>query len=417
MRFTFIHAADLHLGSPLAALGLRDAEVGARFAAAGRAAVKALVDEAINSQAAFLIIAGDVFDGDWRDVATGLFMVSQLSRLSREGIPVYLVKGNHDADSVVSYNLAWPSGTSVFGFRKAETFLLESHNVALHGRSYKDREPEAGFAASYPAHKPGWLNIGILHTALDGARGDHVAYAPCTIPQLQGFGYDYWALGHIHQPQIVSQDPWMVYPGNIQGRSVRETGARGAMRVSVEDGRIASVVPIVLDAARWAHERVDVSGCADEGELIRAVEAAMAAVHRAAEARPVAVRLTLHGTHPLHARLTARHEEYHADLRQRGTHLAEDFWLEKLVLETRSPAVRTALAEADGLDVAALLDASLLEPEMAKAAGENIAALAGKLPREMKDEWLKDETLPARILAQARDLLAARLETEGAGAP
>src|ERR1700761_8454580 len=101
MRFTFIHAADLHIDSPLAGLRLKDENVARRFAEAGRKAVQALIDATIASEAAFLIIAGDVFDGKWNDVTTGLFFVGAVSALHRAGIPVFIVKGNHDADSLM----------------------------------------------------------------------------------------------------------------------------------------------------------------------------------------------------------------------------------------------------------------------------------------------------------------------------
>jgi DNA repair exonuclease SbcCD nuclease subunit len=113
MRFSFVHAADLHIDSPLVGLKLKDAAVAERFANAGRRAVEALLAETIASKAAFLIIAGDVFDGSWKDVTTGLFFVSAIARLHREGIPTFIVKGNHDADSVVSLDLPYPKSVMV----------------------------------------------------------------------------------------------------------------------------------------------------------------------------------------------------------------------------------------------------------------------------------------------------------------
>src|SRR5208283_2066673 len=108
MRFSFIHAADLHIDSPLAGLGCKDAGVAARFAQAGRRAVEALIEETIKSKAAFLLISGDIFDGDWRDISTGLFFARALGGLARENIPVFIVKGNHDADNLMSKSLPYP---------------------------------------------------------------------------------------------------------------------------------------------------------------------------------------------------------------------------------------------------------------------------------------------------------------------
>src|SRR5579863_4971996 len=292
MRFRFVHAADLHIDSPLASLGVKDQAVAARFARANRAAVANLVKETIANEAAFLIIAGDIFDGDWKDVSTGLFFARALGELHRAGVPTFIVKGNHDAESVMSRSLTYPHTTFVFPAHRAQTKILEALRVALHGRSFAARAVPDDFVASYPARRAGWLNIGVLHTALDGARG-HEAYAPCAVEDLRRFGYDYWALGHIHAAEIVSRDPWIVFPGNLQGRSVRETGAKGAMRVTVEDGRVVDVEPLFLDAARWAHETVDVSACSDESDTLPLIAAALGRAQEEAGGRALAVRLTL----------------------------------------------------------------------------------------------------------------------------
>ncbi|HTO78726.1 MAG TPA: DNA repair exonuclease, partial [Methylocystis sp.] len=193
MAFTFIHAADLHIDSPLAALGCKDALVRERFAHAGRRAVENLVAETIAAEAAFLLICGDIFDGEWRDVSTGHFFARELGRLERAGIPTFIVKGNHDAESQIVRGLPYPESVRVFASRGAETVAIDWLRVALHGRSFGQRLVGGDFLASYPARREGYINIGLLHTALDGSRG-HESYAPCTLDDLKRFGYDYWAL-------------------------------------------------------------------------------------------------------------------------------------------------------------------------------------------------------------------------------
>ncbi|MGA8172093.1 MAG: DNA repair exonuclease, partial [Methylocystis sp.] len=321
MRFTFMHAADLHIDSPLAGLGCKDAAVAARFARAGRRAVEALIDETIAAKAAFLLICGDIFDGDWKDVTTGLFFARELGRLDREGIPTFIIKGNHDAESLMSKSLPYPESTLIFSSREARSFELDSLRVALHGRSFPRRLVDPNFVASYPARREGWFNIGLLHTALDGSRG-HESYAPCSVEDLKRFGYDYWALGHVHAAEEVSRDPWIVYPGNIQGRSARETGPKGAIRVTVADGRVVEAQHVALDAARWARADIDVSDCWDEAEALTRIEASLREEHALAGGRPLAARLSLVGATPLHARLVARREAIEADARAIGFRVA-----------------------------------------------------------------------------------------------
>ena len=164
--FRFIHAADLHLGSPLSGLALKDRRIAERFAAAGRDAFTALVDCAIAEAVDFMVIAGDVYDGAWRDNSIGLFFNREIARLSRGGIPVYFLRGNHDAASIVTRTIAMPEGVHEFSTRKPETFTIEGLNVALHGQGFAERVAGDNLALAYPPAVPGHFNIGVLHTSL-----------------------------------------------------------------------------------------------------------------------------------------------------------------------------------------------------------------------------------------------------------
>jgi DNA repair protein SbcD/Mre11 len=401
MRFHFLHAADLHIDSPLASLGAKDAAVAAAFARANRAAVEALVREAIDGEAKFLVIAGDVFDGDWKDVSTGLFFARQLGELHRAGVPSFLIRGNHDADSVMSRSLTLPDSAYTFASAKAETKTIEPLRVALHGRSFGARGVADDFVASYPARREGWLNVGLLHTGLDGARG-HETYAPCTVEDLRRFGYDYWALGHIHAAEIVARDPFVVYPGNIQGRSPRETGVKGVMRVTVEDSRIVAVEPVPLDVARWAHAQIDVAGEVDEAEILKLIGAALSRAQDEAGDRALAVRVTLTGETSAHTRLVAHRESLEAEARALGFQVAGECWVERLRIATSAPR-RVASVEIDALDIDGLVAATADDPEFEAAVAEIIATVADKLPREIRGDIAAD---PRAIAALARDLLA-----------
>lgn len=402
MSFTFVHAADLHIDSPLAGLGLKDKSVAERFADAGRRAVEALVRETIDSKAAFLLISGDVFDGDWRDVTTGLFFVRAMSELHRAGIPVFIVKGNHDAENVMSRDLPYPETVHVFPSDKATTLTIDAYRVALHGRSFP-RRLTGDFVATYPARREGWLNVGLLHTSLDGSRG-HEGYAPCTIENLKRFGYDYWALGHVHAAEIVNRDPWIVYPGNLQGRSVRETGAKGAMRVTVEDGRVSDVIPLILDSARWAHRIVDVSGVDGEADIVARISADLAELHSDSEGRPLAVRMTMTGGTTLHNQLVARRENLLDEIRAIGFRIADDCWIEQLKVRTALPQ-RSATSPAEDLDVESLLTQAADDPEFTTDLAELIEAVKSRLPKDLHDDFLQSDQLK-RLAEDARALLA-----------
>ena len=175
----FIHTADLHLDSPLRGLFSYADAPAERLRSATRDAFHNLVTHAIDEQVDFMVIAGDVYDGDWKDFNTGLFFIRQMGRLRQAGVPVYLLYGNHDAESEMTRSLELPDNVHVFSSRKAETFRIEDLKVALHGRSFKVAATTENLLPSYPEPTAGWLNIGVLHTALEG-NSEHARYKGLT---------------------------------------------------------------------------------------------------------------------------------------------------------------------------------------------------------------------------------------------
>ncbi len=384
MRFSFIHAADLHIDSPLAALGRKNAEAAAFFAQAGRRAVQDLVDEAISSQAAFLIIAGDVFDGDWPDITTGTFFMRQLVKLEGANIPVFMLRGNHDAASRMSRSLPWPANVREFSTRTANSFEIETLRAVLHGRGFPERAVEDGFVAKYPQRRDGWLNIGVLHTSLDGRPG-HDPYAPCSISELKNFGYDYWALGHVHQAEIVARDPWIVFPGNLQGRSIRETGAKGAMRVTVDDGRIVDAQPIELDAARWAHVQIDAANCDDIDALCARIHDQLDQAYTAAAGKALAARITIRGETALHDTLLADRAMLEEQALGVAERVSAQCWIEKIRLDTSPVRHVDSGLETKSLNFDLILDEAAADPEFAAQFEALASEIRQKLPRELQD--------------------------------
>ena len=242
LAFSFLHAADLHLDSALRGLSRYEGAPAAEIRAATRRAAENLVDLALDRRADFVLLAGDIYDGAWRDFSTGLFFAQLMTRLREAETPVVLLTGNHDAASVVARRLSLPDNVTVLGHDAPETRRFDSWDVSVHGQGFADRAVTENLAANYPPPDPGRFNIGLLHTACDGgAESGHAPYAPCTPKQLADHGYDYWALGHIHQPGDLHDSSQrgaapIVFPGNTQGRSVRECGPRGCRLVRVDDG-------------------------------------------------------------------------------------------------------------------------------------------------------------------------------------
>jgi DNA repair protein SbcD/Mre11 len=371
----FLHAADVHLDSPLQGLASREDLPAEHLRHFTRRAFSRLVDLAIEEDVAFVIIAGDLYDGDWKNLSTGRFLASEIRRLGR---PCYLVRGNHDARSVITRSLPPPPNLHEFPDDQAATFRLDGLRVALHGRSFAERTTTQDLSASYPAPVAGFLNIGVLHTSAED-RGEHATYAPCSVHALAQAGYGYWALGHIHARRVLHERPWIVFPGNLQGRHARETGAKGATLVTVAGTDIARVEHRPLDVLRWARLEVDAGG-ASAPELTARIEAEARAAIAAADGLPVFARLVLSGETALHARLVTEPEQPAAEAENAAGGV---LWIEKVRVATRPPREPAGEALA-ALGVA--MQAAAREPALRAALLEEFRRLRQRLPQPVRAE-------------------------------
>ena len=334
MQFHFLHAADIHLDRSLN--GLRLGEDSPLWQAP-RLAFAALVDEAIRARAAFLVLAGDIYDGAWKDSSTGLFFNRQMGRLRDAGIPVYLKYGNHDAIAAMPKTLHVPDNVHIFPSDAPRTFTIDEQQVALHGQSFRDADTRDNLVNRYPAPVPGMLNIGVLHTALEGTP-PHAPYAPCSVGQLRAFGYDYWALGHVHGHKIHSQDPWIVFPGNLQGLHVNEPGARGAVRVSVADGRIQQVEQLFVDVLRWATLEVDLAGAAEPADAWQRLSTGLTELVRAADGRHLCARVVFAGNTKLHPWMVRNSQQVEDETRGQAIAVSDEITIEQVRVRTQDVA-------------------------------------------------------------------------------
>jgi exonuclease SbcD len=415
----FIHAADIHLDSPLRGLQDHEGAPVGEMRGATRRAFENLTELAIEEQVAFVLLAGDLYDGDWRDYNTGLFFTRQMARLQEAGIKAFVVAGNHDAASQITKVLRPPQNVHVFTTRAPDTVVLEDLGVAVHGQGFPTRAVTEDLAQQYPLANPDLFNIGLLHTSLDGRPG-HEAYAPCTVHSLRSRGYHYWSLGHVHRREVVSQDPWIVFPGNIQGRHARETGPKGCSLVTVEEGRVARVEHRPLDVVRWVVCAVDMTEVLTLDDVYDRVGNALAGAADASEGRLSAVRVQLSGACAVHARLRAARERVINECRSlAGNLVSGDLWVEKVVFDTlraESEAVALARDDAFGGLLRSIRDLELDSARLA-GLGKEFADLTTKLPLDLRaGEEAFDPTNPEylrEVLEDVKALLMERLLTEG----
>jgi len=336
--FKFIHAADIHLDSPLRRLERYEGAPVARIRDASRRALVNLVELALAEEVDFVLIAGDLYDGDLDDYSSLLFFSSKMAELGRKGIRVFLIRGNHDASNHMSRSLNLPDDVHLFSETSSETICLHSIQVAVHGQSFAMREVRENLATSYPDPVPGFFNIGMLHTSLQGS-DRHDTYAPCSLEQLRQRRYDYWALGHIHQRQLLQESrPTVVFPGNIQGRNVRETGPKGCHLIEVEYNQVRTNAFHPLDVMRWEWLKIDAGDFTQPEEVLDVCQSQIEGCVQESQGRLLAVRVEVTGISQAHADLVGRSDYWVNQLRSDClSSFGQECWLESLRLNTALP--------------------------------------------------------------------------------
>lgn len=230
----FIHTADLHLDSPFKGItGLPPARLNelrdSTFKAFDR-----LIDYAVETRPDFLLIVGDLYDGEDRSLRAQLKFQIAMERLQEAGIPVFVSYGNHDHLGGSWTRFELPPNVHEFTDEVGEAALsVRGQEVVIHGFSYPQRHVREEMISGFPiAAGKETIHIGLLHGSQAGNES-HAVYSPFTVGELQSRRYDYWALGHIHLRQQLSESPPIIYPGNIQGRHRHEQGEKGFYEVEL----------------------------------------------------------------------------------------------------------------------------------------------------------------------------------------
>jgi len=409
----FIHAADLHLDSPLTGLRERAGSRAEDLAGATQRAFREMIQFAIDEKVDLVLIAGDIFDGDWSDYKSGLEFIAGLADLDKAGIRVAMIRGNHDAANKMSRRLQWPKNTFEFRSRSPETHVIDELGVAIHGQSFPNGAVPQNLAQNYPTARGDLFNIGLLHTSGSGPSA-HVTYAPCSVADLTAKEYDYWALGHVHTRRLLCESPPIVFPGNLQGRHINEPGERGFMLVTVEANHVQDVRFVPIDVLRWQRIDVNLSDVPCFDDALLAIGTSFEAALSAADGRALAVRLVLAGTTPLHGELISRSEALEAESDALALTASGEIWIEQIQIDTR-PVVANPGDSAAGA-LATLVGTIATDDAEAADFRRGVEPGLQKVPMEIRREAGLEPLTDARfagILADADALLRHRLTAKG----
>jgi DNA repair exonuclease SbcCD nuclease subunit len=409
----FIHCADVHLDTPLQGLAQYSGAPVSEIRNATRRAFEKVLSAAITEKVDFLVIAGDLYDTGLKSFESPLFFNKQMAHLKDAGIDVYLIYGNHDAASKLIKQLRPPGNVHVLRASEPQTVLNENLGVAVHGQSFATPEVTEDLASKYPLPIRDFFNIGVLHTNLSGI-SEHANYAPCSLQTLKNKGYQYWALGHVHNRQILCTDPYIVYPGNIQGRHGKEQGEKSSELVTVSDTGTVSIERIFTSVVPWVEVDIDTAGCQTADDVYENLRTQLQTAFPESNERVTALRLRILGA-------TDAHTELNRDpdlVRNEAISIANEcgnglLWVERVQVATSPRLNRETLLERDDPigEIARIFAALRSQPETA-ANWDAITELQKKLPTEITEgaEPIKLDALTlGAAIEEAESLLLARL--------
>lgn len=421
MTFRFVHAADIHLDSPLRSLALRDPDLAELVGNATRHAFVRIIDLCLAEQVDALLIAGDLYDGDQSSMKTARFLAEQLRRLDQAGIDTFIIRGNHDAMSRITKELVLPDSVKVFGGR-AEALELPGPAgrvpIVVHGLSFAQPHAPDSLLGKYRPPVEGAVNIGMLHTSLAGTPG-HDLYAPCSLADLRATGFRYWALGHIHKRAIVDDACMIAVPGMPQGRDINEAGSKSVSLVAVGDDRSISIEERVTSVAQFERVTVDATGMEDWRELVSGVARALEATRSAIDSAHLVARLQVVGATPLAWRIRRDMDLLKTEADDRAAAIGS-CWVEKLEISCQPPALPGETRGDPLTDLHRLIEEQILGSDAFTATLAGMAEeIRGQLPQECRDVLGADEDAfrerVARLARDGAETVVARLQAAGEG--
>lgn len=380
MAFKFVHTADIHLDSPLKSLALRDEELAELVGNATRSTFSRIIDLCLSEEVHALLIAGDLYDGSQTSMKTARFLAQEMERLAAAGVPAFIIRGNHDAASKITRELTLPESVTVFSGRaEAIETSWNGHSVAVHGISFRDPHAPESLLNKFHPPVPGAFNVGLLHTSLGGA-GGHDPYAPCALSELQASGFDYWALGHIHQRLVYRGTSTVVMPGIPQGRDIGEVGAKSVTLVTVSEGGTVDLEERCLAAAQFERIEIDASDLSEWSELVASLKQSLRLARQESDVEHMIVRPVVTGMTGLAWRIRRDVDLLHAE----AINVAEQIgtlWIDKLEIGLSADTVAPrggAVGELAGI----IEQGNLRSDDL--AVQEEVERLLKHLPKELR---------------------------------
>ncbi|BEP28558.1 metallophosphoesterase family protein [Helicovermis profundi] len=254
-----LHIADVHFGNNFLN---KNEELSNLLILGIEKSFKKAVDFSINNNIDLLIIAGDLFDS--KDIAYRIkqFVLSEFERLEKHKINIAYALGNHDCvlyqDDYFIKNL--PSNVIVFDSEKVKKVTLNSIDntpYEIIGIGHSKEIVKENLIRNFPVKHNDIVTIGIAHCNVYSANGigKEEKYLPTSFKDLEIKNYDYWALGHMHKRDKLSER--IIYSGSLQGLSIKEIGSKGGTFITIGENNFEENA-IEFAEIIWREEKITV---------------------------------------------------------------------------------------------------------------------------------------------------------------
>jgi DNA repair exonuclease SbcCD nuclease subunit len=192
----------------------------------------------------------------------------------------------------------------------------------------------------------------------------------------------------VHEHQICEGASTVVFPGNLQGRHIRETGPRGAVIVTADEHGIQDIRRLFVDVLRWVSLEVNATECKTLSEVVGVIGNALDELIECSPSTiPIAVRVTVTGKTAAHGDLFGLEAQLRAEVLALAVSMgAERLWIEKVKVSTAAADDGAAvLARADALsDLQDLLQAAESDVDFLKSLQDDLLGLVNKAPLELQ---------------------------------
>ncbi|WP_350343589.1 DNA repair exonuclease [Proteinivorax tanatarense] len=335
----FIHCADIHLNRPFFRLQTNKT-IQKWLSESSYNVLDKIAELAVLRKVDFIVIAGDLLDNLDQTVKAEIRCRNVFEYLDLKGISVFIVGGNHDPINHKRRH-SYPKNVHVFS-SSVETVPLKGFNdVYIHGVSYPTEIVKKNLAKDFPQAK-GKIDIGVLHCEIGGNLN---SYSPCTKYDLLSKNYQYWSLGHIHKPTVISEFPAIIYSGSPMGKTPNEIGERGCYYVEATPTSVKKEFCSLAEVI-WLQQEIDIKDL-DLSKLVKRIKEGMENLKNEHQ-KNIIVRTILKGRGKLHNISKADLQDIVDELRTIFTSTANFVWLESIQKETKPDADLDTIKEQQG---------------------------------------------------------------------